>query len=248
MPSLIKLLNKIVLNDNNAELGVLQDVALNKADGKCLLCLDTGIYTAEGVSARKNALATTNAQTSQAQGEQLICKNVYTADGKRVGTVIDVYFSKALTLDRLICSNGQVFTRRQLLGVGDVIIARLPKPAAKQKTKNANKHNYARSIDTTPVTTATVDVTTADTANDIAIAPTTIGATAVKQSTKKNAEPRYPKRRYGDFSFLIGKVADKNITNFYGEVMIKVGDKVTSATLRQAKIAGKLIELCLHAK
>ncbi len=60
--------------------------------------------------------------------------------------------------------------------------------------------------------------------------------------------PSAMRRRYGDFTFLIGKTADKNIVNFYGEIMIHRGDKVTAETLRQAKISGKLIELCLHAK
>lgn len=55
-------------------------------------------------------------------------------------------------------------------------------------------------------------------------------------------------RKYGDFSFLIGKITDKNITNFQGEVMVKSGEKVTQEILRQAKISGKLIELCLHTK
>ena len=55
-------------------------------------------------------------------------------------------------------------------------------------------------------------------------------------------------RKYGDFSFLIGKVTDKAITNFQGEVMVKQGEKVTQDVLRQAKISGKLIELCLHTK
>ena len=59
---------------------------------------------------------------------------------------------------------------------------------------------------------------------------------------------KLPLRRYGDFSFLIGKVTDKNITNFQGEVMIRQGERVTNNILRQAKVSGKLIELCLHTK
>ena len=55
-------------------------------------------------------------------------------------------------------------------------------------------------------------------------------------------------RRYGDFSFLIGKIVDKNITNFQGELMIKQGERVTNTILRQAKVSGKLIELCLHTQ
>lgn len=58
----------------------------------------------------------------------------------------------------------------------------------------------------------------------------------------------FPTRKYGDFSFLLGKRVDKNITNFQGEIMLKNGQAVTQKTLAQAKIAGKLIELCLHVK
>ena len=67
--------------------------------------------------------------------------------------------------------------------------------------------------------------------------------------TRRNANARWMQnRKYGDFSFLLGKVTDKNITNFQGEVMVKNGEKVTQDVLRQAKISGKLIELCLHTK
>ena len=248
MPSLTRLLNKTVVNDNNAELGVVQGVALDKTSGKCMLCLDTGIYITDSVTAKKNTLIASNAQISQLDGEQLVCKDVYTADGKRVGTVIDVYFNTAMTLNKVLCNNGQMFTRRQLQGVGDVIIARLPKPSAQQKAKTDKKHNKTTSIGTKPVDTATADTATADATFLNATPIETMQTVVVKQDVKNQAEQKYPKRRYGDFSFLIGKTADKNITNFYGEVMIRVGDKVTVAILRQAKLAGKLIELCLHSK
>jgi len=63
-----------------------------------------------------------------------------------------------------------------------------------------------------------------------------------------NGKSRRPNKKYGDFTFLIGKIVDKNITNFQGETMIKRGESVNKDILRQAKISGKLIELCLHAK
>ena len=82
--------------------------------------------------------------------------------------------------------------------------------------------------------------------------------TARKKTKTPNEQPPKSKklttalwlqnRRYGDFSFLIGKTVDKTITNFQGELMIKQGEKVTSTILRQAKVSGKLIELCLHTK
>ena len=73
---------------------------------------------------------------------------------------------------------------------------------------------------------------------------------AVEQSRKKRTvSARWlQNRKYGNFSFLIGKFTDKTITNFQGEVMVKHGEKVTPEILRQAKISGKLIELCLHTK
>ncbi|MCH5157361.1 MAG: hypothetical protein J1G02_05775 [Clostridiales bacterium] len=79
-------------------------------------------------------------------------------------------------------------------------------------------------------------------------APTTASAQSVTEHTMKSSTKTHwmQNRKYGDFSFLLGKFTDKNITNFQGEVMIKNGEKVTPEVLRQAKISGKLIELCLH--
>ncbi|MCH5159490.1 MAG: hypothetical protein J1F66_01400 [Clostridiales bacterium] len=68
------------------------------------------------------------------------------------------------------------------------------------------------------------------------------------KSKKLTAARWLQNRRYGDFSFLIGKTVDKTITNFQGELMIKQGERVTNTILRQAKVSGKLIELCLHTK
>ena len=71
----------------------------------------------------------------------------------------------------------------------------------------------------------------------------------VEPLRKKTVSARWlQNRKYGDFSFLIGKYTDKTITNFQGEVMVKQGERVTQDILRQAKISGKLIELCLHTK
>ena len=74
-----------------------------------------------------------------------------------------------------------------------------------------------------------------------------------KSKTKRKANrvavaPWRQNRRYGDFNFLIGKTVDKTITNFQGELMIKQGERVTGTILHQAKLSGKLIELCLHTK
>lgn len=57
-----------------------------------------------------------------------------------------------------------------------------------------------------------------------------------------------PKRKSGDFSFLVGKVVDKNIFNFLGELMIREGNIVTREVYLKARAFGKLTELCLHTK
>lgn len=83
------------------------------------------------------------------------------------------------------------------------------------------------------------------------IARTTTTATptnTVEQTSRRSNAQWLQNRKYGDFSFLIGKITDKSITNFQGEVMVKQGERVTQEVLRQAKISGKLIELCLHTK
>lgn len=71
--------------------------------------------------------------------------------------------------------------------------------------------------------------------------------TAMTQSA--TAQPIVaPKRKSGDFSFLVGKVVDKNIFNFLGELMIREGNVVTREVYLKARAFGKLTELCLHTK
>ena len=71
-------------------------------------------------------------------------------------------------------------------------------------------------------------------------------ARAFAKTLPKRQKPRAEKRRYGNFNFLVGQRVDKTICNFQGEVMIKRDAYITAETLRQAKLWGKLTELCLH--
>ncbi len=57
-----------------------------------------------------------------------------------------------------------------------------------------------------------------------------------------------PKRKYGNFSFLLGKRVDKNIQNFLGEIIVHKGEIITQKIYLTAKRFGKLTELCLHAE
>ena len=67
-----------------------------------------------------------------------------------------------------------------------------------------------------------------------------------KPARRVTARDNTMRRKYGDFSFLVGKSVDKTMHNFQGEVMIKQHEVITREVLRQAKIAGKLLELYLH--
>lgn len=224
MPSLTKLVNIRVYDDKNTQLGVLRDVTFDKASGKCSLVLDTGAYSADKWSLRQYMLILYNAKrVNDGNGATVMGKTAYNAQGNRVGTVIDVKFGRTMKLDKVICDNEQVLTRGLLQGVGDVIIVKTPRP---QKTKTAPPKPTASTAEVTETEIVITD----------------------KQDKRPAPKAKYPKRRYGDFNFLLGKIVDKNITNFYDEVMIRAGDKVTAETLRQAKISGKLVELCLHTK
>ena len=148
-----------------------------------------------------------------------------------MGTVRDAIIGRTANVIKLITDNGRQYTRGRIAAINDIILIKNPKPAKKtekrkrdqtQERKQAQEYEQAQaSANTKPKTTKAVD------------------AAANSPSVR---------RRYGDFSFLLGKTADKNITNFFGEVMIRAGETITLDVLRQAKISGKLIELCLHVK
>ena len=132
--------------------------------------------------------------------------------------------NNAAKLTKVVDADGKTYPRGRIYAIGDIIL--IKKPAVKKVKTTAKIKPAAATPEPIP--------------ND------------VRPNTSAPAEKdcaRFPiKRRYGDFSFLIGKTADKNITNFYGEIMLKQGEKITLDALRQAKLSGKLIELCLHAK
>ena len=67
-------------------------------------------------------------------------------------------------------------------------------------------------------------------------------------ATAEQSQTIAPRRKSGDFSFLVGKIVDKNLFNFLGELMIKEGEVVTREVYLRAMYFGKLTELCLHTK
>ena len=152
-------------------------------------------------------------------GETLVGKVAYDTTGKYLGKIYDVEFASTLKPSKISLIDGTEYGRGKIYAVKDIALIRAKTPTQSKK------------VATTTTTTTQPDK-------------------AVKQpSAKKTVSAQWlQNRKYGDFSFLIGKYTDKTITNFQGEIMVKHGERVTQEILRQAKISGKLIELCLHTK
>ena len=214
-----ELIGKKLLDTNSAQdYGQICDFIYDKATGMGAFSTDTGKYGAERISSVKETVNIV-AATETVDGETLVGKVAYDTTGKYLGNVCEVEFGNTLKLSKIMLIDGLEYSRGRIYAVKDIVIMRAKTPSSRCKKIVAN------------TTTATSD-------------------NAVEQvSNKKPVKARWlQNRKYGDFSFLIGKVTDKNITNFQGEVMVKYGERVTQKILRQAKVSGKLIELCLHTK
>lgn len=218
MTTLKELLGSAVYDENDVSLGQIRDVLFDKTTGKCLPMLSGGVYAVDKLTANNKSVVASNAQQTVDCYPTIIDKAAYDTLGKRLGTVVDATIGKSMTVGKIILDNGQKYGRGRVLAVGDIVLIKIAKPA-KKRTKTTKEQVQVCATKQTK--------------------PANVNTPVITQSTK---------RRYGDFSFLIGKTADKNIINFYGEVMIHLGETVTPDILRQAKRSGKLIELCLHVK
>ena len=216
---------KLIDTNTEQDLGAIQDVIWDKPSRTCALVTDGGTFTAEKIVSSDGDVLNVIGAVETDVGETLIEKVAYETTGRTLGKVEDVEFGKTLKLAKVYLDDQSEYRRGRLVAVKDVLIIRAPTPPRPKKVK--------------PIEAPAVANTTAATEQNVVV------ANFAKQIT--NA-PWNQNRKYGDFSFLIGKMTDKTITNFQGEVMVKHGERVTHDILRQAKISGKLIELCLHTK
>lgn len=217
MLKLTQLLHSKIVNDN-AQLGTLGGLMLDKRSGKCLFVTDNAVYAADTITYLRDEIRLTNAAKTEPCATVCINQSVYDLNGKFVGQVSEVELGKTAKFAKITVENGSTYTKGKIGAIGDIVIVKLPsqkKPRERSSVKQQRPNNN----------------------------------NAVTANPADSPRKPYPnKRRYGDFSFLIGKTTDKNIKNFYGEIMIKRGEKITVDILRQAKLSGKLVELCLHAK
>ena len=222
MYKITELAGKKLIDVNTArDLGAITGVAWSKSPLGCAIITDEGRYTATKIFSVKDAVSVLDPQPAENYEELNLGKIAYDTTGKYLGKLSEVELNNTLKIGSAHLDDGTVANRGKIYAVGDVILIR------------------AR----TPVTKPAADskITKAKSENE--------QTESAAGKTKKLTTARWlQNRRYGDFSFLIGKTVDKNITNFQGELMIKQGQKVSNTTLRQAKVSGKLIELCLHTK
>lgn len=216
--TLKQLLNLNVYDEKGTNLGQIRDVTFDKATGKCLLITNDAAYAANKLLKKGANGAIGSFQKNENVYPTIAGKKAYDTLGRLLGTVVNATIGKSMILGKLYLDNGDMYNRGQIAALNDVFLIKIVKRRAQKKEKREPEHMPIR---------------------------------ASKQPSAKPANTASNsgslRRRYGDFSFLLGKTADKNITNFFGEVMIRAGETVTVDILRQAKISGKLIELCLHA-
>ena len=176
-------------------------------------------------------------------------QRVYDVNGKFLGELENAEFTSKLLLKKLWVTDAE-FKRNQILSVGDAIIIRAKTPRQlwlQQHKTQSTEGKPKKTAPTATQNTQTLQDNTATTPIQSTPLPSTTIPSEATPATPLQPSRQIPKR-YGNFNFLLGKTVDKTIVNFQGEVMIKKAEKVSKDVLRQAKISGKLIELCLHVE
>lgn len=209
---------KLIDIDTARDLGEIRGVAWSKQASSLALVTDEGQFSATKIFSVKDAVSVVEPQAVESYTALEIDKLAYDTTGKHLGKLADVEFGNTLKLARGTLDDQTPFSRGKIYAVGDVLLIRARTPATASTKKAPAKAQGEQK------------------------------AAVAAKSKKYTAAQWLQQRRYGDFSFLIGKIVDKTITNFQGELMIKQGERVTNTILRQAKVSGKLIELCLHTK
>lgn len=222
MVNLSQMLDKTVENLDGVSLGILKKIAIDKESKKCVLITDVGEYLADKMAADDVVTVRGEQKVTLLSAPLSIGKAIYDTSAKYLGDLADCQLTQTLKLVSIVLDNGKQYARSKLYAAGDIIIVKPEVPLKPRKTQDKKKpFGKEREQLTASYKTSQANV---------------------------NLRNRHPQKKYGDFSFLIGKKVDKNITNFQGEIMLKYGEIITTDILRQAKISGKLIELCLHVQ
>ena len=239
MINLTEILQKELRAENNTH-GIAENLLFDNFTRTCLMKTKRGIFVISKVEPTEGYVAVCaqpfeNGQLSKSIEKKqflhslTIGQKIFDQNGLKVGEVADVELTDKLVLKRLLIDNGTSLQRGDIVAVGDVVISKAK--AAKRTVADQLREERAAELPT-------------DSAKD------NLPNNVVTVATRTQAETsnKTIRRKYGDFSFLIGKSVDKTIVNFQGEVMIKQHETINVDILRQAKVSGKLLELYLHIK
>ena len=211
----------------------------------CLLQCSENTFSADKVKLKGDVVCD-NLQQATALPNLQLGKLVYDTNGKLLGSVQDVELTVTLKVKSVTLDNDTVVLPSKIVANNDIITVRATKP------KRAKKEIAIDQQVSQP--TMLTDVGTAEQISDEeqvdAVAQVNANTHKVVVTGTPTTPPATiaPKRKSGDFSFLVGKRVDKNICNFWGELMIREGEVVTREVYLKARTFGKLTELCLHTK
>lgn len=187
---------------------------------------------------KNNKIVATEQVNAEQSAEIFAGQEVFDTNGKRLGNVEKVELTGKGELLTLTVA-GKILRKNKVWSVGDVLMI---KEKSARQCEAENKRKLAQNARQSEKPSASKTTVRAKGVSVVAPVALPNGQTEELSFTVGNI-----RRRYGDFCFLIGRTADKNIVNFQGELMIKCGERITKEILRQAKIFGKLIELYLHS-
>ncbi len=170
-------------------------------------------------------------------------KEVYTADGLRIGETCDITFDQSGKVGQIILDNGTMKTS-DVVGVGEIVLLKAAKKRKKAKPVNLT----SLAVEDKPVSILEGNNTTKmpkDMTYAIESAPVPVVATAPKV-TVANATTE-PPRIISDYNFLLGRKLTANLYTFSGDLIAHKDTLVTVSVVDKARLNGKLLELTYNS-
>ena len=149
---------------------------------------------------------------------------IYNINGECLGTCIDISLNKNNSIEEIIINNGKTIKFKEILNIGKKIILinnnslKLSKFKPKSQILKIKK-DYNKKV------------------------------VILKDTLPKQQTISYEinDKITTDSRFLIGRILNKDIISFNGEIIAKVGSIITKDIINKASSYGKLIEIARHS-
>ncbi len=241
------LIGKPVLSPGGEAYGYITDVRLSR-DFKKLSCIviadaeeEEAFLPPHAIKSVSDAVIAGRARLASPAGiGSPIGKRVYSAEGKELGAVGDVYFGEAPCF---LISNGNIadMVPASLVSVAETVIvyaseeerARCKKTAGAAKPSAARKAKAKREVPHRPGEEPAVDL------------PDVIPPLKEPSPTPPAADPPVPKG-LALRTDLLGRYVKRPVYDNTGVAIAQTGDRVTPALIASARRAGKLLALAVN--